>query len=70
LQVHEGFQAAFDSVTNASIPSSNILLAWEQLSGVPAAEVTSVICGGHSLGAALATLCGPWAKSVFPNVSP
>jgi len=29
-----------------------------------------VLCAGHSLGAAMATLCGPWAKAVFPNVRP
>ena len=28
-----------------------------------------VLCAGFSLGAALATLCGPWAKVTFPNVS-
>lgn len=67
-QVHEGFLAAFNSVTNVSSPSSNILEAWEELSGVPAEQVTDVVCGGHSLGAAIATLCGPWAKSHFPNV--
>ena len=27
-----------------------------------------VLCAGHSLGAAIATLCGPWAKATFPNV--
>ncbi|CAL8467271.1 g6808 [Coccomyxa elongata] len=65
--VHEGFLAAFQTVTNASSPSSSILASWEALSGVAAADVTEVICAGHSLGAALAALCGPWAKSTFPN---
>ena len=27
-----------------------------------------VLCAGFSLGAALATMCGPWAKVTFPNV--
>ena len=29
-----------------------------------------MLCSGFSLGAALATLCGPWAQATFPNVSP
>lgn len=29
-----------------------------------------VLCSGHSLGAALATLCGAWAKAIYPNVRP
>ena len=29
-----------------------------------------VLCAGHSLGAAMAVLCGPWARSKFPNVWP
>ena len=36
--------------------------------GAPAA--CRVLCAGFSLGAALATLCGPWAQATFPNVSP
>ena len=36
--------------------------------GAPAAR--RVLCAGFSLGAALATLCGPWAQATFPNVSP
>jgi hypothetical protein len=78
LQVHSGFYDAFKSVTNGSFPSDpphdsrDIAAEWTALTGVEASEVTKVICAGHSLGAALATLCGPWAKSpaTFPNVSP
>ncbi|CAL8467272.1 g6809 [Coccomyxa elongata] len=65
--VHEGFLAAFQTVTNSSTPSQNILGTWEALSGIAPVDVEEVLCIGHSLGAALATLCGPWAKSTFPN---
>ena len=35
----------------------------------PYSLMRRVLCAGFSLGAALATLCGPWAKATFPNVS-
>ena len=34
----------------------------------PACAPAGCCARGHSLGGAIATLCGPWAKATFPNV--
>nr|QOL01096.1 putative extracellular protein CSOL_025 [Pseudococcomyxa simplex] len=64
---HRGFLRAFHSITNTSDPKYDIAAAWTTKTGVAVEEVTSVLCSGFSLGAALATLCGPWAQATFPN---
>lgn len=38
--------------------------------GLEAEEVTNVVCVGHSLGGALATLCAKWCRDVaFPDAT-
>ncbi|CAL8466758.1 g6294 [Coccomyxa elongata] len=64
---HRGFLRAFHSVTNMSDPRYDIAAAWTSKTGIPASQVTKVLCSGFSLGAALATLCAPWAQATFPN---
>ncbi|CAL8467464.1 g7002 [Coccomyxa elongata] len=60
-KTHEGFTSQFRAVTDqASNSSYNIKSVLEQQSnGRPS---TKVICTGHSLGAALASLCGVWSS--------
>ncbi|MCO5553996.1 hypothetical protein L7F22_007522 [Adiantum nelumboides] len=56
IQAHEGFQLAFQDVTKTSSPEENIRLVAEGL-GASTTNVKRVICIGHSLGGAEATLC-------------
>eukprot|EP00884_Botryococcus_braunii_P018282 jgi/Botrbrau1/5137/Bobra.0172s0009.1 len=65
--VHQGFYAAFLTLLNQSDPN-NLYNSWVRISGNNnPASVTRVLCGGHSLGAAMAQLCALWAKATFPN---
>eukprot|EP00884_Botryococcus_braunii_P003597 jgi/Botrbrau1/13238/Bobra.0199s0010.1 len=63
--VHRGIQAAFEAVANPANADS-ITASLDRLTVQPP---TRIICGGHSLGGSLATLCGPWAKSMWPQAS-
>eukprot|EP00884_Botryococcus_braunii_P005610 jgi/Botrbrau1/1504/Bobra.178_3s0056.1 len=64
--VHRGFQAAFDSITKATAdPRTNLASAVSQ--ALKGKEPRRILCTGHSLGGSLATLCGPWAKSLYPK---
>ncbi|MCO5553997.1 hypothetical protein L7F22_007523 [Adiantum nelumboides] len=68
IQAHEGFQLAFQDVTKTSSPKENIRLVAEGL-GASTTNVERVICIGHSLGSALATLCAHWCRYVaYPKV--
>ncbi|KAI5068376.1 hypothetical protein GOP47_0016721 [Adiantum capillus-veneris] len=63
IKAHEGFQLAFRDVTKSPSPNENIRLVAEGL-GARTADVKRVICIGHSLGGALATLCAQWCRYV------
>ncbi|KAH7439223.1 hypothetical protein KP509_04G051400 [Ceratopteris richardii] len=67
IKAHRGFLLAFHDVTNTRSPEENIKLVADRL-GAPAENVRRVICVGHSLGGALATLCAHWCRHVaYPN---
>jgi hypothetical protein len=55
----------FESVTDPEHPERHISLVLEELSN--RSEPTRVLCCGHSLGGALATLGAVWASFQFPN---
>ncbi|BDA42896.1 probable lipase at C-terminar half [Coccomyxa sp. Obi] len=60
-KTHEGFTKQFQAVTDQATNNSyNIKWVLEQQSG--GRPPTKVICTGHSLGAALASLCGVWSS--------
>ncbi|MCO5585625.1 hypothetical protein L7F22_039560 [Adiantum nelumboides] len=63
IKAHRGFQYAFRDVTRTPRPNENIRLVAEGL-GARAPCVRRVICIGHSLGGALATLCAHWCRYV------
>ncbi|MCO5571256.1 hypothetical protein L7F22_024993 [Adiantum nelumboides] len=63
IKAHKGFQFAFGDVTRTPRPNENIRLVAEGL-GARAPSVRRVICVGHSLGGALATLCAHWCRYV------
>ncbi|KAK9841859.1 hypothetical protein WJX81_007817 [Elliptochloris bilobata] len=65
--VHRGFLRAFQSVVANKLPGYTLDAVAANLTGVRPADMTLVLCSGHSLGAALATLCGAWAKAIYPN---
>ncbi|MCO5602323.1 hypothetical protein L7F22_056453 [Adiantum nelumboides] len=69
IRVHRGFQMALKDVTDTNIPSQNLRLVLQSL-GMQAHDVHSVVCVGHSLGGALATLCAKWCREVaFPGAT-
>ncbi|KAI5066549.1 hypothetical protein GOP47_0019173 [Adiantum capillus-veneris] len=69
IRAHRGFQLALKDVTDSSIPSQNLRLVLQNL-GMQAHDVRSVVCVGHSLGGALATLCAKWCREVaFPGAT-
>jgi hypothetical protein len=55
----------FESVTDPAHPERHIGLVLEELSN--RCEPTRVLCCGHSLGGALATLGAMWASYEFPD---
>ncbi|MCO5571260.1 hypothetical protein L7F22_024997 [Adiantum nelumboides] len=63
IKAHQGFQFAFRDVTRTPRRNENIRLVAEGL-GARAPYVRRVICIGHSLGGALATLCAQWCRYV------
>ncbi|KAH7434582.1 hypothetical protein KP509_06G024300 [Ceratopteris richardii] len=63
IKAHKGFLLAFQDVTRTCKPDENIKLVAEGL-GAPEEKVRRVICIGHSLGGALATLCAHWCRRV------
>ncbi|KAH7434332.1 hypothetical protein KP509_06G012200 [Ceratopteris richardii] len=63
IKVHKGFLLALHDVTKTSRKDENIRLVADGL-GVHADNVRRVICIGHSLGGALATLCAHWCRHV------
>lgn len=54
--VHDGFNTAFKSMKSQLT---------EFIAAIQAQGVHTVHCIGHSLGGALATLCGEWIKAVY-----
>ncbi|KAL0041862.1 hypothetical protein WJX79_007144 [Trebouxia sp. C0005] len=64
-QAHSGFLQQFAGVCRPDVPEKNMSSVIEQLSGgrVP----TRVLCCGHSLGGALATLGATWAALQYPQ---
>ncbi|MCO5550894.1 hypothetical protein L7F22_004388 [Adiantum nelumboides] len=67
IKAHQGFQLAFRDVTRTSRSHENIRLVAEGL-GASAPCLRRVICIGHSLGGALATLCAQWCRYVaYPS---
>lgn len=66
VQTHLGFTEQFQEVTlqaaNTSVNIFDILAI--KMNGVPPEKV---ICTGHSLGAALASLCSVWASVQYPS---
>ncbi|KAH7434331.1 hypothetical protein KP509_06G011900 [Ceratopteris richardii] len=63
IKVHKGFLLALHDVTKTSRKDENIRLVADGL-GAHADNVRRVICIGHSLGGALATLCAHWCRHV------
>ncbi|KAI5055752.1 hypothetical protein GOP47_0029273 [Adiantum capillus-veneris] len=63
IRAHQGFQIAFRDVTKTARPDENLRLVAEGL-GAQTPLVRRVICIGHSLGGALATLCAQWCRYV------
>lgn len=55
----------FSSVTDADHAERHIGLVLDELSG--RSEPTRVLCCGHSLGGALATLAATWAAMEYPK---
>ncbi|KAL0043790.1 hypothetical protein WJX82_000576 [Trebouxia sp. C0006] len=64
-QAHSGFLQQFAGVCRPDVPEKNMSSVIEQLSGgrIP----TRVLCCGHSLGGALATLGATWAALQYPQ---
>ena len=60
-----GFQQQLSAVLNAEDVEHNIGEALMKLSG--GRQPSRVICTGHSLGGALATLCAPWCAVEYPK---
>ena len=60
-----GFQQQLSAVLNADDVEHNIGEALMKLSG--GRQPNRVICTGHSLGGALATLCAPWCAIEYPK---
>ena len=60
-----GFQQQLSAVLNADDVEHNIGEALKKLSG--GRQPSRVICTGHSLGGALATLCAPWCAIEYPK---
>ncbi len=60
-----GFQQQLSAVLNADDMEHNIGEALMKLSG--GRQPSRVICTGHSLGGALATLCAPWCAIEYPK---
>lgn len=63
VKVHKGFQLAFQDVIKTHRRNENLHLVAEGL-GVKEQDVKRVVCIGHSLGGALATLCAHWCRYV------
>ncbi|KAI5072541.1 hypothetical protein GOP47_0012647 [Adiantum capillus-veneris] len=63
VKAHKGFQLAFRDVTKTSRPNENLQRVAEGL-GAHTPSVRRVICIGHGLGGALATLCAHWCRYV------
>jgi Lipase (class 3) len=61
LLARAGFMRQFASVTDVEHPERHIGLVMNELSN--ASEPTRVLCCGHSLGGALATLGAAWVRS-------
>jgi predicted lipase len=55
----------FSSVSDSNAPHRHLGLVLEELSNK--SEPTRVICCGHSLGGALATLAAAWASCQYPD---
>lgn len=69
VRAHRGFQLGLKDVTDNSNPRQNLRLVLREL-GMEAEDVKSVVCVGHSLGGALATLCAKWCREVaFPEAT-
>lgn len=62
--VHWGFLKQAQSVTDKSAPQYNLQNVLSSLNG--GAEPAHIFVTGHSLGAAVATLIGPWAALQWP----
>ncbi|KAL3150417.1 hypothetical protein ABBQ32_000254 [Trebouxia sp. C0010 RCD-2024] len=62
--VHWGFLKQAQSVTDKSAPQYNLRNVLSSLNG--GAEPAHIFVTGHSLGAAVATLIGPWAALQWP----
>mmetsp|Transcript_18367 Transcript_18367/g.55306 ORF Transcript_18367/g.55306 Transcript_18367/m.55306 type:complete len:738 (+) Transcript_18367:203-2416(+) len=66
IEIHSGFLRSFQSVTdNAASAAVNITAVLQRIAGGPVSP-TRVVVSGHSLGAALATIAGPWAALTWP----
>jgi len=69
IRAHRGFQLGLKDVTDNSNRKQNLLLVLEGL-GMAAEDVRRVVCVGHSLGGALATLAAKWCREVaFPEAN-
>lgn len=55
----------FGSVTDPDVPERHIGLVLDEISG--GATPSRVLCCGHSLGGALATLASAWASYEYPD---
>ncbi|KAL3130729.1 hypothetical protein ABBQ38_000076 [Trebouxia sp. C0009 RCD-2024] len=64
-QAHSGFLQQFAGVCRADEPEKNMATVLEQLSN--GQTPTRVLCCGHSLGGALATLGATWAALQYPQ---
>ena len=65
--VHEGFLAAFNNLVNDGRLRTSML---HLLGGVEAkVQPSNIEICGHSLGAALATLCALWCKTQWPDAN-
>ncbi|KAL0031927.1 hypothetical protein WJX79_006284 [Trebouxia sp. C0005] len=65
VKAHMGFMQQFAAVCNPEKPETNMAAVLKELSGgqIP----NRVICTGHSLGGALATLGAAWAALEYPD---
>ena len=63
--MNTGFMNQFRSVTDPDTPERHIGMVFEEISG--GATPTRVLCCGHSLGGALATLASAWASYEYPD---
>ncbi|KAK9866652.1 hypothetical protein WJX84_004627 [Apatococcus fuscideae] len=67
-KAHTGFMQQFAAIVDEGRPEQHIGEVLKRLSG--GRKPTRILCTGHSLGGALATLGAAWAAIEYPNADP